>query len=750
MVIFFRIDDKSVSRKHITISVSTVKPGSGSLVHTRSGITLEDEKTKFGTEIDGHRVASGASSLLKNDAHTFKLGKNSHTFHSKEIKSGKDPLVALRIRLEDTDIKVINAYVLGSTTHVVHSKRNTPKGLQALINAKYIVADSFVDALIYATTPTDLDQDESLSPLEEDYDGNWPDEMQHVPPKGKEPNERPVEKFAPNPERSTVFEGYTVVFCEKNQFDSLQSTINNGGGKALYFELRSGKTTTDELVGYIKNAAGEKGLGDLQGGSEGKGVVVVKFRGPHKDDFDWAADLGRDASLALDLRFVEQNEFMDAILMNDASVLRRPLEPLDNNDEPDSINRATTQHDTRQAVQESQPEPSQPPAPPRRQRGLIKSRFKGFSSDEDDDQPSLSSVPMASQPRPSQPAYQHSDSASETPINPRKRPAPDPSEEDNTDFVDQLLPAATAMKRRRLEAVESARQRGESPPTTPSLNPSPPPTSKAAAKKAKEPIDVKASLRSRREAADAAIAHDEETRRQDQDLTVAAIESMRDLAVIEEFDLLPRAHHKQHPNGNSSTTANGNTRWDPAWNGRKNFKKFRPHGSGGEASGAPRRRGVGQTLIVPLQEVKKKDFGIGQEYWLESGETLKRKRKEKERAGQSQSQSQSQFAVEGGGESESLGNERVRVKREGGGRQSVPKELVVEDDEEMPDTVDVEAPRRTRGMDTQSQASSSVAGTKGKTAGSGKAKPAVFTVKDDDSDSEDELKFRFGKRRRMG
>lgn len=221
---------------------------------------------------------------------------------------------------------MVNAYVLGSTTHVVHSKRNTPKGLQALINGKYIVADSFVDALIYATTPTDLDQDESLSPLEEDFDGNWPDAIQHVPPKGKEPNERPVEKFAPNPERSNVFEGYTVVFCEKIQFESLQATINNGGGKALYFELRSRQTTTDELVGYVKNVAGEKGPGELEDGSEGQGVVVVKFRGPHKDDLDWAAELGAEASLALNLRFVEQNEFMDAILMNDASVLRRPLE----------------------------------------------------------------------------------------------------------------------------------------------------------------------------------------------------------------------------------------------------------------------------------------------------------------------------------------------------------------------------------------------------------------------------------------
>lgn len=235
-------------------------------------------------------------------------------------------MAALRSRLEDTDIKVINTYVIGSTTHVVQPKRNTAKGLQALINGKYIVTDSFVDALIYATTPGDLDADESLSPLEEDFVHNWPDAMQHLPPKGNEPKERPAEKFAPDPERISVFEGYTVVFCDKVQFDTLQPPIVNGGGKALYFQLRSRQTTTDELVGFVKNVAGEKGLGELEDGSEGKGVVVVKFRGNTKEDLDWAARLGSEASLALDLRFIEQNEFMDAILMNDASVLRRPLE----------------------------------------------------------------------------------------------------------------------------------------------------------------------------------------------------------------------------------------------------------------------------------------------------------------------------------------------------------------------------------------------------------------------------------------
>ncbi len=331
----FMIDEKSVSRKHLTLSVSAIRPGDGSRVNARSEVTLKDEETKFGTEFDSERV-TGAQKILKNDEHTFRLGKTATLFRikwqpvvlsfslsSKELKGGKDPLVAIRNRLEDLDIKVVLPYIIEKTTHVVSSKRNTAKGLQALINAKYIVSNSFVDALVYVTTPGDLDEPESLSPLEEDFDGSWPDALQHVPPKGHEPNERPVEFFAPEKLRGNVFEGYTFVFCDQTQFESLQAPITNGGGKALQFELSPGKTSVDELVRYVKNVAGEKGVGEFEDGSEGKGVVVVKFRS--KDFPDWAAELCTQVALALDQRLIEQNEFMDAILTNDASVLRRPL-----------------------------------------------------------------------------------------------------------------------------------------------------------------------------------------------------------------------------------------------------------------------------------------------------------------------------------------------------------------------------------------------------------------------------------------
>ena len=245
------------------------------------------------------------------------------TFPSKDTKA-KDPLIPIRGKLEDLDVKMILPYVVDATTHVVAGKRNTAKGLQALINGKYIVDNSFLDALVYATTPGDLDELESLSPLEEDFDANWPSEAQHLPPPGKEPGQRSSELFAPNPERREIFQGYTFVFCNLKQFENLQAPINNGGGKALHLAITMGETTAEEIVRYVKNVAGEKDLGEFADGSMGKGVVLVRFQG-EKGFEDWAIELQDHVALTLDQRLIEQNEFLGVILSNDASKLRRAL-----------------------------------------------------------------------------------------------------------------------------------------------------------------------------------------------------------------------------------------------------------------------------------------------------------------------------------------------------------------------------------------------------------------------------------------
>ena len=49
-------------------------------MHTRSELILKDEDTKFGTELDGLKVEKGEKRILKNDEHSFKLGKTEHIF----------------------------------------------------------------------------------------------------------------------------------------------------------------------------------------------------------------------------------------------------------------------------------------------------------------------------------------------------------------------------------------------------------------------------------------------------------------------------------------------------------------------------------------------------------------------------------------------------------------------------------------------------------------------------------------------
>ncbi|KAL9024230.1 MAG: hypothetical protein Q9180_007960, partial [Flavoplaca navasiana] len=499
----------------------------------------------------------------------------------------------------------------------------------------------------------------------------------------------------------------------------------------MYFGLKPQQTTTDELVGYVKNVAGEKGLGELEDGSEGKGVVVVKFRGA-KEDFEWAAELVRTSSLALDLRFIEQNEFMDAILMNDASVLRRPLEVAHVGDERNG-NHIPTQNEDTSAMQRPQPEPemSQPPPQPR-QRGLVQSRFKGFidSDDEDDMKPSILSIPQEdaqmqttiTNPVPT-PAQPH---------NSLKRPAPAP-EEDEEDFVDELFPAAAAIKRRRLEEDEAARLRGEPPPSASVNNKSTTPLTTK--KKAPAPeLDIKKSLRERREAADRAAARDHETLQED--ISTTDIEAMRNLAVVEEFDIRPHAHETGSTTPNSN--GNANARWDPTWNGRKNFKKFRRQG---DPDAVNIRRGT-QTLIVPLEEVKKKTMGLGDDYWLESGSS-KTKRK---RGMESQNQEGEESLLDTAENATPVMTRNgVGVKGKAKARvQAVPRELKMQDveDESMDDVIDVETHRKTR---TSGAAAGRVpTATTGSAAKAGGKRTAAFVQADEDeeSDSEDELKFR--------
>lgn len=344
------VDAKSVSRKHLVIEV---RPGSSS---SPSEIVLRDS-SKFGTHLDGEKFVEAEKVVrpevgkvrweirLGNWAVAWRLEWHpvTVTMSGGAKKKAKAAVGAtLESRLEALDIKIVRDYVPTRVTHVVAAKRNTPKGLQALVEGKHVVSEAFVDALEKVTAKcevvVDAEGKEKLprAPLEEDFDGNWPDEMDYVPDPSNESVERPVELYAPSSERASVFAGYTFIFCDEAQFDQLAPVVTLGNGKALLRELETGSDDVESFVRYAKDVAGEKGLGEFEDGSEGKGVVVVRISQPRGQDEEWYVRFYRDIDLELGQRSINQNEFLDAIVINDASALRQPLQPAAEDDVPPS------------------------------------------------------------------------------------------------------------------------------------------------------------------------------------------------------------------------------------------------------------------------------------------------------------------------------------------------------------------------------------------------------------------------------
>jgi hypothetical protein len=202
----------------------------------------------------------------------------------------------------------------------VTAKRNVPPALEALVLGRYVVFSNYLDAVSTAAA----EGASGSAPLEEDFEANWPDPMAYIPPSTKEPVPRPAEYFAPKPERAAVFSGYTFVFCQSSKYESLHGAITAGGGKALLYEkFDEGRTAAKDFIAYVKNVAGEKGLGEFEDGSEGKGVVVIRLVSPNNKD--WGEKFVHEVDEQLNQRSLELSEFLDVIIMNDTSSLRRPL-----------------------------------------------------------------------------------------------------------------------------------------------------------------------------------------------------------------------------------------------------------------------------------------------------------------------------------------------------------------------------------------------------------------------------------------
>ncbi|EME48428.1 hypothetical protein DOTSEDRAFT_48911 [Dothistroma septosporum NZE10] len=672
----------SVSRKHLFLAVADVQNGSSTNIYGKAVVVATDG-SKVGTFINGETLSEkkGKSSerVLDGDKYEIKLGNSSFMLHlewkpvilsftniGRGAKNKGTALAEEKKKLEVADIKLSTEYLMNETTHVVAKKRNTAAGLQALVQARWLVTESFVNALADIVKPQRQAEDGSpgVSLLEEDVDANWPKEADYIVPTGGEPVSRPNGYYKPEATRAEVFVGYTFVFLSQSQFDSLMPVVTGGGGKALLHEYKENVTTTEDLVNYCKELAGRKNhrnflLSQEQGPG---GIVVVRITGNVRiGHFDKLID---DFSIQLDQRTIEQGEFLDAVLTKDCSNFRKSLgvatqQSMADNQEggisstrrlaptrsQDASLRRSPPAEFQQSIRPAEEAPITEQTPEqnnaeqsavRRRRRIITQPKLNFDDDFDPSQIVKVDEDEEDEPGPSQgPSFQsmdvHEPSQHATQRSTRKRLASEEPVQDletEQQFHDRLLPGVAAIKRRKTEALRQggARSKRKTPTPEPEVDMKAEKPAKRGAKTKISDAAIKAKVKAAREAEDQARQKDEE-----------AIEEMRNAdltellknyrANVEQFDVVMR------PRPQPTTIAN------PEWEGRPNYKKFQSNknrnrtGAGAETQRAETRR-----VIISLEPVPTKSQGLGDEYWLDT-ENPRRSTKK------SQSKSQSQIQM---------------------------------------------------------------------------------------------------------
>lgn len=631
------ITGQHVSRKHLTIEIANVSEGEGTDPSSRAKVTVQDLNTKLGSWVNGKSIAGERFELMKDD-NEIRLGKQDtilrikwhpvvfgFSFTKAEIEQAH-ALTTVQQALEPLDIKYVTDGRATDFTHLVSKKRNNSKVMQALINGQFVVSQAFMDAVARAAVPEPDSNGVETSPLEQDFEENWPDAAKFVPsgPEGDDV------AFAPDERRREIFEGYTFIFYDK-RYENVLPVITAGKGKALLQKVVPGQTDVDDFIRYVKSVAGEKGLGEFEDGSEGKGVVVVRYTPPGDGEEEaWYKHFFNEFALRLDHRPIELRELLFAVLDVEPAQLRRPLlleptprepgtqrqgPPPANEDRP--ITMETDDAPQSPVINES-PSPPPPPARKARQRrAAAQSRFKSFDVglDSDEDEPPAAST---TQPQPAAAAEsqgmfmtQQSDAAPATQAAPneRKRPA---------DIMELVAPTAARNKRQRLERGEPPVPTPPARPPTPEPEPVPAPAKKGRAaagtrkgkgKKAADTSvdDLDVMIERGQEEEAARRAEDELLRRQ---LEGGEIDFDEIRATTTTQTMPIRRRQQQPPSGDDEE------RWNPRWNGLTNFKKFRPQHDtdGGARARAPPRK------IVSVVAVRAKEYGISDEYWLQDGD----------------------------------------------------------------------------------------------------------------------------------
>ncbi|QIW97885.1 hypothetical protein AMS68_003403 [Peltaster fructicola] len=587
------IDHKSVSRKHLLITVDPVQPGVSTHVHSRSIVTLTDA-SKSGTFVNGERLEK--AKRVVNTANTkIQLGSSKVIFHirwqavvlsfsnlTKTQKARADPLHEYREPLERADIKLVNTYLSDATTHVVAGGRNNPSCLQALAQAKWIVQYAWLAAVMQAVKS----ENDQPSSLETDFDGLWPDEKQFIVPSGTEPVPQPDAMLRPDVRRSEVFKGLTFVFTNDSHFQTLMPVVAAGGGKAHMQEVVVRQTAARDFIDALRDYFNQTKIFKSSSEPDLRKVVVVRVN-QLQADTGWWENFYKDVENLTHKKTIAQSAFLNAILTIDTAEMCESVDAdvgievdmlSSSLPGPEQLPASTQQSPPRDTPQALPPADTQRSIVPSNTQGLgrtrrlaTQSRFKGF----DDFDPSQITHPTSPSPEPEAAMTNgHAESTRKRPLN-----------------ADEHVPEASSAKKQRLE-----RQTPERATSKPD----------AFSRKPKDRLpDVKARLLERKKKEE----EEQELRKIDisKQMDGLTVEDMKKFVQHQEFEVTISETRLE-----SQCNRQASTQWNPAWNGRRNFKGFKPQGAHRDE---PRQ----QRVMVSLEAapVKRATF-LEDEYYLES------------------------------------------------------------------------------------------------------------------------------------
>lgn len=315
------VDSKSVSRKHLSITVELPKHGAAGQTSVRSKLTIKDLDTSFGTFINNEKLGKGESQILSvrspashldaqdtNSPWTLRVGKSQGpeaeftvwwkpvvlTLSSGQSSAKHDELqLSLEKIVTPLDIKLLPV-VHPCTTHFVKaSEKNSAKILVALVKGLPVVTSNFIDALSNAADA-----------MEVDFDRGFPDPTNYLP--------EPKSLFELNPKRIGMFAKRMFIFFDQKQYDSLLPMIHAAKGAAVM------NTATKDI--FIKNSL-ESPSTQVYIVRPLKGVGSDRFSTTELSDSVLKSDSGLGYKVRS--RLIDQIDFLTAIQDADAELLDR-------------------------------------------------------------------------------------------------------------------------------------------------------------------------------------------------------------------------------------------------------------------------------------------------------------------------------------------------------------------------------------------------------------------------------------------